>query len=350
VSARAIAFALALLAITTSLAQAVPQSGKDQAHQSWDACTRADDPNHLRTEDVAIAGCTAVIKSGEPKEVDQTDAYFHRANSYARAGQYANAIADYDVVIKRKPDYTLAYLYRAQVSDKHKPGTGSADFVRAFKINAIDTLSWSFDDYVARQEWNSAIANYTQALALHTNDALVLKFRGDIYDTKGDFALAITDYSKALELDPKLVVVHLDRGLAYYHQKNLQAALADFNAGVAADPTNASALNARCRILIELGRFQDALADCDKAVEMMPDQAVVWINRGDAHFKLAQWKLAAADYDGAVKAEPEVAAALYARGLAKLKDRDPTGKADIDNARRMQADVETITAKRGIKP
>jgi tetratricopeptide (TPR) repeat protein len=349
VSARATAIALALAAITTGLAQAAPPS-KDQAHQSWDWCTGADDPSHLRTEDFAIGGCTAVIKSGEPKEVDQTDAYFHRANAYARAGQFANAIADYDMVIERKPDYTLAYLYRAQVSDKQKPGAGSADFVRAFKINAIDTLSWSYDDYAARQEWNSAIANYTQALALHTHDALVLKFRGDIYDTKGDFALAIADYSKSLELDPKLAVVHLDRGLAYYHQKNLEAALADFNAGVAADPANATALNARCRIFIELGRFQDALADCDKAVEMMPDHAVVWINRGDAHFDLKQWKLAVADYDGAVKAEPEVASALYARGLAKLKDGDATGQADIDNAKRMQADVEAVTAKRGIKP
>lgn len=344
---RAATILLTLLASATSTAQPAPPD-KDQAHRYWDWCSR---PHPLSGDDFTIGGCTAVIESGEPKEVDQTDAYFNRANAYARTGQFAKAIADYDVVLKRKPNDTLAYLYRAQASDNQKAGSGAADFLKAFLIDAESALRLSYEDYVARREWDHAIANYTQALSHHTNDALVLKYRGDIYDTKGDFAHAVADYSKALELDPKLTVAHLDRGLAYYHQRNYPAALADFNAGLDAEPSNANALNARCRLLIDLGRAHDALADCDKAVDMMPDHAVVWINRADAHFKLAQWKLAIGDYDGALKAESNVATALYARGLAKLKDGDTHGgHADIADAKHLQRDVEAVTARRGIRP
>ncbi len=52
--------------------------------------------------------------------------------------------------------------------------------------------------------FDSALANFSQAIRLDPKLAEAYENRGSIYDGKGDYARAIADYDEALKLDPKL--------------------------------------------------------------------------------------------------------------------------------------------------
>ena len=51
-------------------------------------------------------------------------------------------------------------------------------------------------------DYDSAIADYTQAIRLNPNDADAYYNRGNVYVKKGDFVKARADFEAALRIDP----------------------------------------------------------------------------------------------------------------------------------------------------
>jgi Flp pilus assembly protein TadD len=56
--------------------------------------------------------------------------------------------------------------------------------------------------HAGKEDYDSAIADYTQVIRLDPNDAVAYSSRGLAYNTKGQKALAIKDLEKALSLTP----------------------------------------------------------------------------------------------------------------------------------------------------
>jgi hypothetical protein len=64
---------------------------------------------------------------------------------------------------------------------------------------------------------------------------------------------------------------------------------------------------------------------------------------------MTQFDAAVSDYDAALRLNPNLAAALYGRGVAKLKNEDGTGAADIAAAKAIQADIAEEYARYGVQ-
>ena len=60
-----------------------------------------------------------------------------------------------------------------------------------------------------------AIADFTEALKLDPNNALVLATRGDAYRMQGEYDKALADFTEALRLDPTNAVAHINQGIAH---------------------------------------------------------------------------------------------------------------------------------------
>ena len=56
--------------------------------------------------------------------------------------------------------------------------------------------------YWKKSEYDRAIADYTEAIALDPNDAIAYSNRGAAYKKRGEVDRAIADYTKAIALDP----------------------------------------------------------------------------------------------------------------------------------------------------
>ncbi|MDP3880204.1 MAG: tetratricopeptide repeat protein, partial [Dehalococcoidales bacterium] len=72
--------------------------------------------------------------------------------------------------------------------------------------------------YSASQQYDLAIADYSQAISLGSHvsrDAAVYAARGSAYSASQQYDLAIVDYSQAISLEPEEAAVYTARGSAY---------------------------------------------------------------------------------------------------------------------------------------
>jgi tetratricopeptide (TPR) repeat protein len=98
-----------------------------------------------------------------------------------------------------------------------------------------------------------------------------------------------------------------------------------------------------------VGILKQALADCNEALRLMPNNAATLDSRGFVFLKMTHFDAAVSDYDAALRINPKLAFALYGRGLARLKNEDPSGEADIAAAKALQADIAEEYARYGMQ-
>ena len=73
------------------------------------------------------------------------------------------------------------------------------------------------------------------------------KIRGDAYFSHQDYDHAIADFSESIRLKPTLAYCFSQRGWAYYWQKEYGRAISDFDKAIELDSTKAPTFNGRGR-------------------------------------------------------------------------------------------------------
>src|SRR5262245_24444395 len=69
---------------------------------------------------------------------------------------------------------------------------------------------------MSRRSLDKVISYFNTAIRLTPKLAVPYINRGNVYVAKGDYELAIADYTKALEFDPKSAVAHNNPGLGLF--------------------------------------------------------------------------------------------------------------------------------------
>lgn len=138
------------------------------------------DPNTL---DLQIAGCTALIESGQRTGAGLARIFSYRGYLHTLQEDYARAIADYGQAIRLNPRDAQAYLNR-----------GTA--------------------YAGKQDLTRAITDFDQAIRLDPQFAQAYLNRGLAYYAKQDLTRAIADYDRAIRLNPQYARAFYNRGIA----------------------------------------------------------------------------------------------------------------------------------------
>lgn len=128
----------------------------------------------------------------------------------------------------------------------------------------------------ARQARNDAIADFTAALKLKTDDAALYVARAQVYVLDGQNDAAIADFDAALKLD-KTPLILLQRGASLLAKGDYDRAIADYTAAIAMPAKPAK-----------------------NAKDAGPDAAILYSERGKAQFIAARYAAAAADFDKAL--------------------------------------------------
>ncbi len=166
-------------------------------------------------------------------------------------------------------------------------------------------------------DWDGAIADFTQVLAIDSKVIVAYYNRGQARQSKGDFDAAIADFTQALVLDPKMVLAYYSRGQAKIARNDLGGAIADFNQALALDPKLAEVYYSRGNARTTRNDLNGAIADYTQALGLAPNQANAYSNRGFARQSKGDLDGAIADYTQALAINPQIAVAYYNRGLAR---------------------------------
>lgn len=177
----------------------------------------------------------------------------------------------------------------------------------------------------ARRDWDGAIADFDQAVALDPNQADVFGFRGAAKYAKGDRDGAIADFSRAIALNPALPLFHFNRGAARHSKGDNYGAIVDFNRTLELDPKYSSAYAGLGAVKYSLGDFDRAIADFDRAIAIDPTASENYAGRGNARYAQRDVDGAIADYSQAIKLDPKLSQPYVGRGTAKYAKRDLDG-------------------------
>src|SRR5690242_10169978 len=195
--------------------------------------------------DRRIAGCTALIGSGDESETDLISDYVSRGNAHADRQDYDQAIADYGEALSRNPTRAVVYYDRAAAYRmKGDYDKAIADYDRAITLNPRyeDAFVNRGIAYAGKGDTDRAISEYTTALMLDANDAAAYRNRGDAYVDKGDLALAREDYDEAIRRAPTDADAYRSRGYLHFYDGAFAAAADDLARVLASEPDDVYAM------------------------------------------------------------------------------------------------------------
>jgi tetratricopeptide (TPR) repeat protein len=178
--------------------------------------------------DAFIQRADAYRRKGDPRKglADVTEAirempkrpglYYARAIIYLDRGAIDEGIVDCNEALRLEPDYDLGYLARARAY-LHKRDWEKClnDADAALKITNSE---WGHylrgRALTARGEFDEAISEFDQALALSPVDTWAIIFRAANYAYRSEYTRALDDLKKAVERFPGVATAHY--GLAWF--------------------------------------------------------------------------------------------------------------------------------------
>ena len=143
------------------------------------------------------------------------------AANLTREGIEASKAKDWDKAI-------TAFRKATQLEERYAPDLAAALQQRA-------TV------YVSQKKFQEAIADYSEALKIKSDDPNVYERRAYAEMQLKDYDKALKDYDQAIKLNPQEAKYYQVRAIIYQEKKDFKAAMADTEKTLQLDPDNADA-------------------------------------------------------------------------------------------------------------
>lgn len=156
----------------------------------------------------------------------------------AQRSQFTQAIAGFDLLIRRNPNSATDYNNRGLV-------------------------------YAQQGHWEAALRDYNEAIRLNPNLAHVFNNRANYYAAQGDLFAAITDYQTALEIDAYNIRAWVNQGITFRELEMFSAAIDNFNQAlwlVQQEPNYTEQVLLSAHIYAERGRTHHLFGDWNCAL------------------------------------------------------------------------------------
>ncbi len=183
-------------------------------------------------------------------------------------------------------------------------------------------------------------------IAAHPLDFEPLVERGNLYAEAERFEEAIGDYSAALALSPECALVWDNRGVARLYLLDYYAALADFTQAVSYDPVYFYSYANRAYVYALLEKPNWALEDARRALALCPELAPAHTVIGQALLQLGQLEEAVTALTQALALDPGCVQAPFYRAMVWLRLKRPQeARADLQLYLSRSDDQQNSTAR-----
>jgi Flp pilus assembly protein TadD len=165
---------------------------------------------------------------------------------------------------------------------------------------------------------NATVTRRTQPQQQLAQNAAQAAFeRGNRAIQNGDYDTAIAEFTQAIRINPNYIDAYNGRGLAYAMKNDLDTATADFTQAIRINPKDAGAYYLRGLTYKNKKDYNKAIADFTQAIRLNPNDADAFYYRGHAYYLKKDYKKAIADYEAALRINPNHADARQNLEIAR---------------------------------
>jgi len=245
-------------------------------------------------------------------------------------------------LIKDFPDEPGLYEARGvQLLQRGEPAQALDDFDHLLRLQPAEESSylWRMQAQWHLRNLSGALKDVNQALQVCRPSVVLLAARSEVYCELGAWDAARNDLEQAMTIEPRDSNLYVWRSRTYFEQQNLDAAVADLHTALRYDPYALNALNALGKLL--LGRSQsptdpaldEALTTLNRAVWLAPGEINALATRAQVYAARGDHARALADCETAIEASPQNGYAWFLRGAVRLRSGSAdTALADLNRA------------------
>ena len=242
---------------------------------------------------------------------------YNTGKDFAAAGNYQDAITQYTQQIAEKPEFTDAYIARAEAYEKMGNLTEAAgDYKRATSFDEKNA-SYFYNSgrlYFELKDYNEAISMLSKATTLDKKHIKAFKLKRDSYIELKEFdkALKESDAILALEQEAKNFYWH-----GYINDKlgNYNVSETFFKKSIEKSPSTLEAYISLADVLLKSKKLDESLSTCNKALSIDDkNKEALWI-RSKVYREKIDYTKAIDDLSKIIIFSPSDDNAYYTRGL-----------------------------------
>jgi len=198
-------------------------------------------------------------------------------------------------------------------------------------------------DYLAKKEYDRAIAETTGAIRLDPKCVLAYTIRADAYVYMSEFDCAIADATEAICLDPKNALAYRIRSKASRMKNDYARAISDATKAIGLDPKYALAYGTRAEAYRMKGDFVRSIADATEAIRLDPKCVPAYTTRAEAYRNKNELNLAIADLTEALRLSPNNE---RQQELARLRQEQEQQRREQEEAERKRQEEQARAERR----
>jgi tetratricopeptide (TPR) repeat protein len=289
---------------------------------------------------------------------------------YAEAGYFKEALQEYEIALKIKPDYKSAQdnlisgvtswsqdlIDHGQYSTAEEvlksaiarcPGAGEfyyflgiayqaqdkfqeamEQWQKAAKINPTSSTAHyvkAVEKFLAR-DVNGSIGEFNEAIKILPSNAFAHNMLGIIYAQTGKLDEAKKEFGAAIRYKPNYVEPYLNLAFLYQKEGKVEDAIKNFKTATVKNPYSVKGLMSMGSIYFETGRFFDAESCYNRALRVQPLSPRVHFELALTYARQNKHQDAIKEFERATSLNANYSEAHYALGLIFKGAKDDSSK------------------------
>ncbi|MEO0562728.1 MAG: tetratricopeptide repeat protein [Chloroflexota bacterium] len=241
---------------------------------------------------------------------DNEFALLRRANVYARLGQTAAAMADFDALLARFPDHADARVDRGDLLvEAGRLDEALSDFYIALQAvpRHVGGLMSRGNALLSLNDYDGALDDYDAVIRIQPNDALAHYNRGLTRQYQQDYVGAVVDYTLAIQIKPDYGDAYTNRGVVQRAMGHVQQAIDDYTQSMKFNGENPVTLTNRANALCDIGKHRQGIRDYTRALALDPTYTKALANRAFTYRDMGKHRQALQDFEAyyATLSDPE---------------------------------------------
>jgi len=210
---------------------------------------------------------------------------------------------------------------------------------------AVDYLAY---DLLFLNRLDEAMKIVDQFQPVFRDDRDLLLIAGHVSADRNEYQTAVQDFTRALEIDPKMAVGYMNRGYVYNDLRLATKAEQDFRKALELNPKYGEAHLGLAYALLQLRRSTAALKEADAASRLLPESESLHLVKAEGYRQRVMLTLAEGEYRQALKLNPNASSTYLALADVQYRARKYAASADtLRSALAVAANNAMISAQLG---